>query len=62
MIVYDPTVDKPNPNVLNLSHHLHRSIVRSVTRNELSQETSDYLDLARWTGYFINSSFEDLPM
>ena len=60
VILYDPTVDKGNPNVVNLSNHLHRSIVRSVTRNELSQEVSDYLNLPRWTGYFINSSVETL--
>ncbi len=60
VILYDPTVDQTNPNVVNLSTHLHRSIVRSVTRNELSQEVSDYLNLPRWTGYFINSSVETL--
>jgi putative nucleotidyltransferase with HDIG domain len=60
VILYDPTVDQTNPNVVNLSNHLHRSIVRSVTRNELSQEVSDYLNLPRWTGYFINSSVETL--
>ena len=60
VILYDPTVDQGNPNVVNLSNHLHRSIVRSVTRNELSQEVSDYLNLPRWTGYFINSSVETL--
>ncbi|MEP6957407.1 MAG: HD domain-containing phosphohydrolase [Nitrospirota bacterium] len=60
VILYDPTVDQTNPNVVNLSTHLHRSMVRSVTRNELSQEVSDYLNLPRWTGYFINSSVETL--
>ena len=60
VILYDPTVDQENPNIANLGHDAHRSIVRSVTRNELSQEVSDYLNLPRWTGYFINSSVEAL--
>lgn len=60
VILYDPTVDQENPNITNLSHDTHRSIVRSITRNELSREVSNYLNLTRWTGYFINSSVEAL--
>jgi HD-GYP domain-containing protein (c-di-GMP phosphodiesterase class II) len=60
VILYDPTVDQENPNIANLSRETHRSIVRSVTKSELSQEAADYLNLARWTGYFINSSLEAL--
>ncbi len=60
VIMYDPTVDQENPNIANLSHDTNRSIARSITRNELSHEVSDYLNLTRWTGYFINSSMEAL--
>lgn len=60
VIMYNPTVDQANPNIANLSHDTTRSIARSITRNELSQEVSDYLNLTRWTGYFINSSLETL--
>lgn len=60
VVLYDPTVDQENPNIANLSNDIHRSIVRSVPRNELPQEVSDYLNLPRWTGYFINSSLEAL--
>ncbi|MDO8356358.1 MAG: hypothetical protein Q7U76_08230, partial [Nitrospirota bacterium] len=60
VIMYDPTVDQANPNIANLSHDSSRSIVRSIPRNELSHEVSDYLNLSRWTGYFINSSREAL--
>jgi putative nucleotidyltransferase with HDIG domain len=60
VIMYNPTVDLANPNIANLSHDTTRSIARSITRNELSQEVSDYLNLTRWTGYFINSSLETL--
>ena len=60
IILYDPTVNQENPNIANLSYDTHRTIVRSVTKNELSREVSDYLNLSRWTGYFINSSLESL--
>ncbi len=60
VILYDPTVDQANPNIANLSLDTNRSIARSITRNELSQEVSGYLNLTRWTGYFINSSVEAL--
>lgn len=60
IILYDPTVDRENPNITDLSIDHTRSIVRSITRHELPQEVSEYLNLARWTGYFINSSMEIL--
>jgi hypothetical protein len=60
VILYDPSVDAENPNIADLSHDTTRPIVRSITRNELSQEMSDYLNLTRWTGYFINSSVKAL--
>ena len=34
--------------------------MRSITRQELPQEISEYLNLSRWTGYFINSSMNIL--
>lgn len=58
IILYDPTVERENPNITDLSIDQSRSIVRSITRHELPQEVSEYLNLARWTGYFINSSME----
>jgi putative nucleotidyltransferase with HDIG domain len=60
VIIYDPTVAQENPNIANLSHDTNRSIARSITRNELPHEVSDYLNLTRWMGYFINSSMEAL--
>ncbi|MEO5864483.1 MAG: HD domain-containing phosphohydrolase [Nitrospiraceae bacterium] len=60
IILYDPTVDQENPNIADLSHDPNRSIIRSIMRNELSREVSDYLSLTRWTGYFINSSMKAL--
>lgn len=60
VILYDPTVDQDNPNIANLSQATHLSIVRSVLRNELSPDVSSYLNLARWTGYFLNSSMATL--
>lgn len=60
VVLYDPTVDQENPNIANLSQDTHQSIMRSVPRNELSPEVSDYLNLSRWTGYFINSSVDAL--
>jgi putative nucleotidyltransferase with HDIG domain len=58
IILYDPTVERENPNITDLSLDPSRSIVRSITRHELPHEVSEYLNLARWTGYFINSSME----
>ncbi len=60
IILYDPTVDQENPNIANLSKNTDQSIVRSIPRSEIAQEISDYLNLSRWTGYFINSSVEAL--
>jgi len=60
VILYDPTVNQENPNIADLSYDTHRTIVRSITRSEISQEVSAYLNLTRWTGYFINSSMEAL--
>ncbi len=60
VIVYDSTIDPANPNVVDLSQHLDKSIVRSVPRQELSADVSAYLNLPRWTGYFINSASEGL--
>ncbi|MDZ4856184.1 MAG: HD domain-containing phosphohydrolase [Nitrospirota bacterium] len=60
IILYDPTVDHENPNIADLSHDPNRSIIRSIMRSELSRDVSDYLSLARWTGYFINSSMKAL--
>lgn len=60
IILYDPTVDQDNPNIANLSHDANRSIARSIARSELPKKVSDYLNLTRWTGYFINSSLETL--
>jgi putative nucleotidyltransferase with HDIG domain len=58
IILYDPTVERENPKITDLSLDQGRSIVRSITRQELPHEVSEYLNLARWTGYFINSSME----
>lgn len=58
IILYDPTVERENPNITDLSIDQNRSIVRSITRHELPPAVSEYLNLARWTGYFINSSME----
>jgi hypothetical protein len=60
IILYDPTVDQENPNIADLIHDTDRSIARSIPRNELSRDVSSYLNLARWTGYFINSSMKAL--
>ncbi|MBH0177211.1 MAG: DUF3391 domain-containing protein [Nitrospira sp.] len=58
IILYDPTVERDNPNITDLSLDQNRSITRSIPRHELPQEVSEYLNLARWTGYFINSSMK----
>ncbi|MBH0177205.1 MAG: HD domain-containing protein, partial [Nitrospira sp.] len=60
IILYDPTVERDNPNITDLSLDQSRSIARSIPRQELPQEVSEYLNLTRWTGYFINSSMKVL--
>lgn len=60
IILYDPTVDQKNPNIADLSTDTNRSIARSITRNQLPQDISDYLNLTRWTGFFIDSSVKAL--
>ncbi|MBX3301676.1 MAG: DUF3391 domain-containing protein [Nitrospira sp.] len=60
IVLYDPAIDRANPNIADLSKNRGLSIVRSIPRSELPQETSDYLNLTRWTGFFISSSLKTL--
>jgi len=60
IVLYDPTVNQANPHIADLSKDPTLSIVRSIPRSELSQETSDYLNLTKWTGFFISSSLKTL--
>lgn len=60
IVLYDPAVDQTNPNIADLSKNPDLSIVKSISRREVPQETSDYLNLSRWTGFFISSSLKAL--
>lgn len=60
IVLYDPAVDQTNPNIADLSKNPDLSIVKSISRSEVPQETSDYLNLSRWTGFFISSSLKAL--
>ena len=60
IVLYDPTINQANPHIADLSKDPTLSIVRSIPRSELSQETSAYLNLTKWTGFFISSSLKTL--
>lgn len=60
VILYDSHVDQENPKIADLSTCHDLSIVRSIARSELDKEMYDYLNITRWTGYFINSSMKAL--
>jgi len=60
VVLYDPAVDQTNPNIADLSKNPDLSIVKSIPRSQVPQETSDYLNLSRWTGFFISSSLKTL--
>ena len=60
IVLYDPTADRTNPTIADLSKIPGLSILRSIPRSELPKDTSDYLNLSRWTGFFISSSLKTL--
>jgi putative nucleotidyltransferase with HDIG domain len=60
VILHSQTADRDNPIITDLGQDQGRSIARSLAKHELSPEQSSYLNLSRWTGYFINSSMEAL--
>jgi len=60
IVLHDPAIDRANPNIADLSKDSSLSIQKSIPRSELPRETSDYLNLKRWTGFFISSSLKTL--
>jgi putative nucleotidyltransferase with HDIG domain len=60
VILYSPTADQDNPDIADLAQDSSRSITRSLPKTELTRDMLEYLNLTRWTGYFINSSRDTL--
>ncbi len=60
ILLYDPATSRENPHIVNLAKDPARSIARSVPKQQLSPAITDYLNLHRWTGYFIESSLKAL--
>ncbi len=60
IVLYDPAIDRANPNIADLSKNPTLSIAKSIPRSDLPEEASDYLNLTRWTGFFISSSLKAL--
>ena len=60
VLLYDPATSRENPHIVNLAKDSARSIARSVPKQQLSPAITDYLNLHRWTGYFIESSMKAL--
>lgn len=56
ILLYDPLVPADNPLIVDLAKDHHRSISRRVAKQELARDVADYLNLTRWTGYFLQSS------
>jgi HD-GYP domain-containing protein (c-di-GMP phosphodiesterase class II) len=60
VLLYDAAAAAGRPRVINLATESDRSIVRGLSKQQLSPAVRNYLDLHRWTGYFIESSFKTL--
>jgi HD-GYP domain-containing protein (c-di-GMP phosphodiesterase class II) len=60
VLLYDPSASTARPSVIDLATESKRSIVRSLSRQNLSPAVRNSLDLYRWTGYFIESSLSTL--
>jgi HD-GYP domain-containing protein (c-di-GMP phosphodiesterase class II) len=60
VLLYDPTATNGRPRVIDLAAESDRAIARGLSRQQLSPAIRDYLNLYRWTGYFIQSSFKTL--
>ena len=56
VLLNDPTATRENPTTIDLSGGSGLTIVRAVPRAELSHQVTEYFDIKRWTGYFIQSS------
>ncbi|HEX2056578.1 MAG TPA: HD domain-containing phosphohydrolase, partial [Nitrospiraceae bacterium] len=51
VLLYDAGASNTRPRVINLATESDRSIVRSLSKQQLSPAARNYLDLYRWTGY-----------
>lgn len=60
ILAYNPASPKGRPEIVDLAQVGDRSIVRALSKNELPQEIKEYLQLKRWTGYFIQSSIHTI--
>jgi HD-GYP domain-containing protein (c-di-GMP phosphodiesterase class II) len=60
VLLYDPTATNGRPRVIDLAAESDRAIARGLSKQQLSPAIRDYLNLYRWTGYFIQSSFKTL--
>ena len=58
VLLYDPETSNRRPRVIDLATEPDRSIVRGLPRQYLTPPMMKYLDLYRWTGYFIESSLK----
>lgn len=56
ILLYDPLVPADNPPIVDLANDHDLSISRRVAKQELSHDVADYLNLTRWTGYFLQST------
>lgn len=56
VLLYDPAASNARPRVIDLATEPDRSIVRALSKQSLSPAMTSYLDLYRWTGYFIETS------
>jgi HD-GYP domain-containing protein (c-di-GMP phosphodiesterase class II) len=55
VLLNDPGGTKTPPDMVDLSKQRHLSIVRSLAKPELPPKAAEYLNLRRWTAYFVES-------
>lgn len=60
ILACNPASPKDQPEIVDLAQPGNRSIVRAISKTELPQEIKEYLQLKRWTGYFIQSSIRTI--
>jgi hypothetical protein len=58
ILLYDPSATGDQPSVIDLAKDVGRSIVRGLPKQQLTPAMASYLNLHRWTGYFIETSLK----
>ncbi len=60
ILAYEPDRPQNGPHIIDLCHDTQRSILRGISKQEIPRDITGYLQLKRWTGYFIQSSIRSM--